>query len=295
MCTFRNSYTIQAVLWLSWMFLTQDMQGGGNATDSLHENDSGQEMGNEGSHETRTLDLLEIPEGGGLQIVAGIGIYQQAAVIRLKVLEDQRIEGGYIYLKHRKILELEGRKNGEFFDLTESHGGKVTGYLRINPMHPKLLKWIDPSKTRSEAFSVHHMEVLSREKSVNPLVVQSFDRDHPIDLLNGNNWERVNVTDDVDVLLLEDGSEMFLNMHVVATNAHMGAFTGLLKMDGAKSYQHRSTDCKIDARLMSVGVLTIQEDCRSCCGARATLSGSFPLKGAEKYELLQFESVNGRD
>ncbi|XOV70660.1 MAG: hypothetical protein ACFHW5_18395 [Verrucomicrobiota bacterium] len=119
--------------------------------------------------------------------------------------------------------------------------------------------------------------------------VRNHDLDHPIGIYNGLVFEKADVTDDVDVLLLDGGNKMFLNIHVVESNGHMGSFTGLLGMTGSKSYEHRSPDCKINASLKDDGVLTIDEDCRFCCGARATLIGSFPLKGVEEYRLFGSE------
>jgi hypothetical protein len=300
---FQNKIAIQTLLILACMFLPRSMQSDDISIKFSHNGGSGPEIHQSqvtvpssaakklsgrtkvvtASEERNPLDSLKIPKGGGIQIVAVIGTYQQPAVIRFQVLDDNTIRGGYFYLKHKKILELMGRVNGEFFDLTESFEGKVTGHMRINPLKPKESEWLDPSRECSGSLVVEHMETLSAEEYSKQVKVRNHDLDHPIGIYNGLVFEKADVTDDVDVLHLDDGKKMFLNIHVVASNAHMGSFAGLLDKIGSISYEHRSPDCRINASLMDDGSLSIDEDCRSCCGARATLSGSFPLKEVEEY------------
>ncbi|MDC0325678.1 hypothetical protein OAM01_02865 [bacterium] len=302
-----NKYNkaIYALLCLVGVFVSQSMQSDDITTNLIHNDDlrlvtdhsqsvdpplktkniSEQKTEARRLVESKLLKSLDLPDGGGLQIVASIGLYQQPAVIRVQILNDNTINGGYMYLKHKKIIKLNGKLNGEFLDLTESYEGKTTGHLRINPLNPMLSEWLDPLKEYSGSFKVEHMEVMSGDAYAEPVSIQCFDRYHPIGIINGNDLETVNVTDDMDVLFLDDEKKMFLNIHVVASNAHMGVFTGLLEMAGLKSYEHRSPDCKINTSLMDDGILTIDEECRYCCGARATLSGSYPLNGVETYQL----------
>jgi len=227
---------------------------------------------------------LILPKFGGIQIVAAIGTYQQPAVIRFQVLNDNTIRGGYFYLKHRKILQLNGKVEGGLFDLTESFEGKVTGHMRINPFEPNESKWLDPSKEYSGSLVVEYMETLSAEQLTSPVKLWNHDNKHKIGTYWGTEEEIFEVTDNVDVLLLDDRKKMFLNIQVVASNFHMGGFSGILNMTDSKSYEHQSPDCEIKLSLVDDGVLAIAEKCGTCCGARASLSGSFPLKQVEEYQ-----------
>ena len=308
MSIFKNDFSTYLLFYLAGMLASQSLQGGDLSAILIHQLQSGfeseglqrdnlptqakpfpgsseQERISKNLNKRKLLNSLQIPDGGGIQIVARIGLHQQPTVIRLQIFENHHVRGAYFYLKHKKILALNGKLDGEVFELTESYDGKVTGHLKINLLHSKSSKWFNPSKSSSERISIHYKETLSEEAYTKPVQVKNYDRDHPIEIFDGKVWERLDVTDDVDVLLLDDGTKMFLNMHVVTTNGHMGAFTDILESKGREGYVYRSPDCEIISSLTVDELLEIDENCRECCGARATLSGSFPLKRIETFQL----------
>ena len=160
-----------------------------------------------------------------------------------------------------------------------------------NPKEPFLSTWQAPDNTDIEAFQIVHWEALDYETFFEPTLLHSFDLTHTIEMFDGSDPRFLEAYDRVDLFRfagMRFSGEAYLSMDVIRSNAHMGSFNGLLKgwPWGLASLNFEIPECKVEVSVPpDNSFLIVNDDCRMCCGARASLRGYYPRTQRHSFDL----------
>ena len=226
---------------------------------------------------------------GGIEIVAEIGDYSQPAILRIKVEDDGTVTGGYFYIKHKKILQLEGKTDGNFVYLNEFYRKQKTGMISLNLTDPYLSTWHGPNSDEQALFEVINIEYLDYDQFYQPAELMSFELSHTVYMYDGSDdWI---TTDEVDLYTIgteRSSDNAYLRMSVTRSNAHLGGFNGLLSGRNWYSYKYEFEipECLVRIEVPpSKDYISVSEECRMCCGARAGLDGFYPKAKIYEFNL----------
>lgn len=234
-------------------------------------------------------DNLDWDMCGGVEIVAEIGKYAQPAILRFKVEEDNTVTGGYFYIKHKKFIRLYGQLEGSSVYLNEFYNEENTGRIVIDLANPYLSDWFHPKEDTPEVFQIVNIEFLDYAEFYQPAELMSFEHPHTVYMYDGSdNWI---TTDEVDLYRignLDFSTTAYLRMSVTKANAHLGGFSGLLEGKYWMSYKYEMNipECLIRIELApDAQYISVTEECRSCCGARAFLDGFYTISELHALNL----------